>query len=366
MNRWLFDNDVKNRLSRHMLFFLLTVLGFAAVLFLRSDNENFLTLFRLTFINALFFFGYAYITIFLLIPQFLLKRDSLWFIVLFLLIGIAFSTLKLVFSDFIFYSSISPENMNSRGIMNLRYIMVNTKDMTFIVALFCVFKYAKDYLYVENIRKNLEIQNKKAQEKLLQTQLNPHFLFNTINNLYALSLLNPEKSLEVIYKIKQVLKYIIDKSQHELVEFSDEIILVENYILLEKLRYGKRLKVKFTKEGNLQQQKIPPMVLFFLVENCFKHGSSPDTGAPWIEIQVTANENMVSISTKNSVPKKNAAVIKTDSTKKENGIKNLEKRLNMVYSKNGFILKTKEEKNIYSVELELKTNYIGPIREKYR
>ena len=105
---------------------------------------------------------------------------------LFVLVGIGLSAIKLIVSDHMFYSSISPENIQRSGMMNLRSIIVNTKDMTFIVALFCILKYAKDYIYSEKIRKTLEIQNKKAQGKLLQSQFDQHFLFNTINNLYAL------------------------------------------------------------------------------------------------------------------------------------------------------------------------------------
>src|SRR5680860_1691796 len=134
--------------------------------------------------------------------------------------------------------------------------------MTFIVALFCIAKYVKDYMYAERIWKILEMKNKEAKLKLYQSQFDPHFLFNTINNLYALSLLNPKKTKEVIERIKIVLKYITGDTQKKFVDLQHEILLVENYIQLEKLRYGKRLKVEFETEGNLRSQKIPPMILF--------------------------------------------------------------------------------------------------------
>jgi len=92
-----------------------------------------------------------------LIPEFLLNKKAGWFAVLFLLVGIALSALKLVVSDQIFYSSISPENIDRKGILNLRFIVVNTKDMTFIVALFCIVKYIKDYIHTEDIRKQFAI-----------------------------------------------------------------------------------------------------------------------------------------------------------------------------------------------------------------
>ena len=363
MNRFLYDNSSKYRTLRHVLFFLITVLVFTEILYLQNSTENFIETFWITSLNALFFFSYAYLTIFLLIPEFLIKRKILWFIVLFVLIGFGLSAIKLVVSDQIFYSSISPENIERAGIMNLRFIVVNTKDMTFIVALFCIAKYVKDYLYAERLRKELEVQTKEAQRKLFQSQFDPHFLFNTINNLYALSLLNPLKTRDVIKRIKIVLSYIIDEIQKENVDLQDEILLVENYIQLEKLRYGKRLKVDFKIEGDFASKKIPPMILFFLVENCFKHGSSLDAGNPWIRLVVNAENNKLILSADNSKPKTLHENIKKEKTSEQ--LKNLKKRLNILYSPKGFDLKIWDENDSFKVVLVLKDE-IENKQNKYR
>ena len=134
MNRILFDNALKYRLTRHSVFFLVTVISFALIVHLQSSDENFIISLGNTFINSIFFFVYAYLTIFLLIPEFLLKQRVWWFILFFASIGIALSALKLIVSDQIFYSALSPENIQRKGMMNLKFIVVNTKDMTFIVA----------------------------------------------------------------------------------------------------------------------------------------------------------------------------------------------------------------------------------------
>lgn len=356
MSKFLYDNNFLYRGTRHILFFVLTVLIFTGLLYLQQDGvHQFSLTLRETIVNALFFFGYAYITIFLLIPEFLLKRKALWFILLFVLIGIGLSTIKMYVSETIFYASVAPENMSKKGIMSMRYIVINTKDMSFIVALFCIAKYVKDYLYTENVRKLLESQNKEAQGKLLQSQFDPHFLFNTINNLYALSLLNPLKTREVIKRMKIVLEYIITESQKDFVWLEDEISLVDNYIQLESLRYGKRLKVSFDKgedKGEIVEKiKVPPMVLFFLVENCFKHGSSLDAGVPWIKISVNTKSDKIILSTENSKPK---SVLKDkEDVVSGTGYKNLKKRLNIVYGKQGFFLNIESTDNSFKVDLEL-------------
>lgn len=364
MNKLIFENRFKFRFTRHVIFFALTVSTFAIIFYVQHRNGNFPETLGITAINALFFFAYAYITIFLLIPEYLIKRKILLFVLLFLLIGIGFSALKLVVSDHIFYSSISPENIQSSGMMNLRFILVNTKDMSFIVALFCIIKYAKDYIYAEQIRKKLEMQHKNAQSKLLQAQFDPHFLFNTINNLYALSLLNPLKTSEVIKRIKRVLEYIIKESQKQFVGLQEEIKLVENYIELEKLRYGNRLKIEFEKKGETGEMYIPPMILFFLVENCFKHGSSLDAGTPWIKIRVSVKNKTALLSTQNSLPGS-----RLKNQVEENGghgFKNIRKRLGMIYPKDSFKIDISHDDTVFKVALKLKTIEFENSVEKYR
>lgn len=350
MNRFLFDNRFNYQVIRHSLFFLLTVLGFAFILYLQKDQSSFLSVLWLTFGNAIFFFGYSYLTIFLLVPEFLLKRKILLFILLFILTGIGFSAIKLVISDQIFSFAISPENVPERGIIDLRFVVINTKDMTFIVALFCIAKYVKDYIYSERYSKVLEAQTKEAQRKLFQSQFDPHFLFNTINNLYALSLLAPEKTYEVIHRIKIVLNYINEEIQKEFVELPEEVNLVENYIQLEKLRYGKRLKVEFIQAGNLELYKIPPMILFILVENCFKHGCSFDAGSPWIKIDIKAENGKIFLKAENSKPK---TKLKQEDALKGRQLSNLRKRLELIYSPTGFVLKISDKEESFKVEIEI-------------
>lgn len=364
MNRLFFDTRVKFRLVRHLIFFLTTVFAFAFILYTRKEDAVFNDIFRVTFTNSLFFLGYAYITIFLLIPEFLLKNKIVWFLLLFILVGLGLSALKMTVSGELFYASISPERYMNGGIKSLHFILVNTKDMSFIVALLCVAKYAKDYLYTENLRQRLEKQNKEAQRRLLQSQLNPHFLFNTINNLYALSLLEPAKTNEIIERLQIVLGYIVEQSQRDFVGLEDEFFLVENYILLEKIRYGERLKIDLKKEGDFRNWRVPPMVLFFLTENCFKHGSSPDAKEPWISIYVETGNNKATFTVTNSKPGK----ISGNSGKGTlgAGLKNLQKRLDILYTKDGYKMNISETTESFSVKLELKKtrNEIG--RKTYR
>jgi LytS/YehU family sensor histidine kinase len=278
-----------------------------------------------------------------------MTKKVIWFILLFLLVGIGLSAIKLVISDQIFYSSISPENITNKGILNLRFIIINTKDMTFIVALFCIAKYVKDYYYAEQVRDMVTRETKVAQRKLLQSQTDPHFLFNTINNLYAISLLNPVKTIEVVHRIKIVLNYIIEEMQKEYVDLKGEIQLVNNYVQLEKLRYGKRLKVILETEGDLNLKKIPPMILFTLFENSFRHGCSLDAGSPWINALIKAEPEKTYLTVENSKPSNPVDAVSTNKQ-----LKHLRKRLDIMYSPKGYKLEISNNENTYKVNIELK------------
>ncbi|MCK4746923.1 MAG: hypothetical protein KAT15_07810, partial [Bacteroidales bacterium] len=153
----LINQKLLYRILRHVILFLTMVLLFSWVTYYRSgDGSNFLSGFLAVFINALFFFGYAYLTVYMLIPYFLLRKKVVTFIATFILTGIGLSLLKFLFSDIVFYNAIAPENSFPLRTLSLSAVLVNTKDMTFIVAIFAIAKYARDPYILETSIKELE------------------------------------------------------------------------------------------------------------------------------------------------------------------------------------------------------------------
>lgn len=157
--RWVF------RILRHILLFLLLVLIFSWVANYKSASGNrYLQSLLVVLVNALFFFSYAYLTVYLLIPKLLARKKIALFVVVFLGTGIALSALKYLFSDFQFYRAISLEHDMVSGFVSFSDLLVNTKDMTFIVALFAIVKYARDhYLLESNIR---ELRQRGSKPRL--------------------------------------------------------------------------------------------------------------------------------------------------------------------------------------------------------
>jgi LytS/YehU family sensor histidine kinase len=325
------------------------VLIFSLVLYSRSDGQSFLPLLKLTFINAIIFLGYGYLTIFILIPLFLSEQKYGWFALAFLLLGFFLSVIKISISDFIFYTSISPEYLSSKGILSLRYILVNTKDMSFIVALMIVVKYTKDWLIAEKQHQLLQTKYDELKLRLLQSHFEPHFLFNTLNNLYALSLINSAKTIDVIRKFKSILQFSINEAQLKRVPLKKELDMIQDFIEIERIRYGERLRVEYQVSGSTEKLEIAPFILFTLVENCFKHGSSPDAGKPWIELYLQSKEGRIVFETKNSIPTK----CRSNQTFMEKGLTKLRQRLELIYSQR-YSLILKGESMEFSVKLELK------------
>lgn len=350
MNKLIFHNALQYRISRHLIFLLLLVLIFSLVLYSRSDSQAFLPFFKLTFINAIIFLGYGYLTIFVLIPLFLPERKYGWFAVAFLLLGFFLSFIKISISDFIYYSSISPEYLSSKGILNFRYILINTKDMSFIVALMIVVKYTKDWLIAEKQHKLLQLKYDELNLRLLQSHFEPHFLFNTLNNLYALSLINSEKTSDVIRKFKRILQFSIHEAQLKRVPLQKELDMIQDFIEIEQIRYGDRLRVEYQITGSTEKLEIAPFILFTLVENCFKHGSSPDAGKPWIKLSLQSKDGLIIFETKNSIPTK----CRSNLTFQEKGLTKLRQRLDLIYAqKYSFTLKVESLEFLAKLELNL-------------
>jgi len=198
-------------------------------------------------------------------------------------------------------------------------------------------------------RKSLSIQKEKtaAELKALKSQLNPHFLFNTLNNIYSLSLDNSPKTSESIGKLSEILDYILYRCDSKFVPLDNEIKLLENYIDLEKLRYDDRLQVTFQKqvESNVQ---IAPLVLLSLVENAFKHGAGEDGGSPIIYISLTAKQNLFTFVITNSLSE-----TLTEKPKSAIGLENIKKQLDLLYP-NTYQLKIEKQANLFTVTLILK------------
>jgi LytS/YehU family sensor histidine kinase len=204
--------------------------------------------------------------------------------------------------------------------------------------------------YIDEAQKKKLVQEKLAAElSFLKSQVHPHFLFNTLNNLYALTLIKSEKTPDVVLKLSGLLDYMIYKSNDKFVPLDKELEMLESYIDLEKLRYNQRLDFDYELLGVPGSYKIAPLILLPFIENSFKHGAGNNRTNPKIKIRLAVANNCLRLQVINSVPGEK----QNDKDLGEGiGLKNVRRRLELIYP-NSHSLNIQEREKEFEVNLEI-------------
>ena len=187
--------------------------------------------------------------------------------------------------------------------------------------------------------------------KYLRSQIQPHFFFNTLNNLYSLTIDKSDKAPNLILKLSDLMKYFLYETGKEFQKLEKEINHIKDYIEIEKLRYDESLSISFVIKGEIKKKKIRPLLLIPLVENAFKHGARSSKLNGYINIDLKVEGDFLNFRVENSMTKINNKL-------KEQiggiGLSNIKKRLELNYGEGNFDLKNFEEKNKYIAQLRVK------------
>lgn len=218
---------------------------------------------------------------------------------------------------------------------------------TFSLSIFFVFiKLIKDQYLINKKTLSLEKEKAETELKVLKAQLNPHFLFNTLNNIYSLSLINSPITSQSIAVLSEILDCILYRCSGKYVPVSQEITLINNYISLEKLRYDERLLVTFNHALDHNGQ-IAPLILLSLVENAFKHGAGEDTSSPVIYIDLKLINDHFVFTVKNTISKH-----EVPSEGGKIGLNNIRQQLLKIYPNNHIFTITKSD-TYFTAHLEI-------------
>ncbi|WP_299162674.1 histidine kinase [uncultured Tenacibaculum sp.] len=194
-----------------------------------------------------------------------------------------------------------------------------------------------------------QLQLKEQELKFLKTQIHPHFLFNTLNTLYGFALKKSDSAPDMILKLSNLLDYILYQVDKPSVLLTNEIQHIDNYIVLEKMRFQDSLDILFTKELNQKKIEIPPMLLLPFVENAFKHGIQID-GVLKIKATLTTTSNFIEFNIQNTSKE-------TSNSKKGIGLENIKKRLEMLFKRH-YSLKITQQNNNFEVNLKIPLNHV--------
>lgn len=296
-----------------------------------------------------------YLLMHLLIPLFHKKKYVT--LLLFSILSIYFVSVFNIFWRVFFLQKYFPESYPSTHHYEFTWAYINRLDWIFgfyIVYYFRPSLLIAFYRYVINQRRIFKIENEKTALELqaLKNQLSPHFLFNTMNNVYFLALENEKKTPDLILKLSQILRYIVYNGQEKFVPLALEMEQIENLIEIESLRHNPEdISITYNTVVDDDQVQIAPLILLSYVENALKHGLGDKTEDGIIHIQLNADQEYISFNIVNSIPNKSNVTLNEDF---QIGIKNLKQQLKILY-KNEHTLYAEETDNQYEVRLNLKS-----------
>lgn len=225
------------------------------------------------------------------------------------------------------------------------------RDYSLIALAVCIYIIA-DWRKKKKVIQQLAEDKARIEIALLKSQLHPHFLFNTLNNIYSLAIKGSDKTADSILKLSSLLDYLVYQTNRDRIALRSEIALLENYLELEKLRYGDSLKLQLNIENIRKELTAPPLILLPFVENCFKHGGKNSTGAFEILIDLKMESSTLIFKVVNSIHQ--------DKTKNEKnrmgiGLSNIRDRLNHHYP-NRYSLTINNQSDYFTIVLEIKLN----------
>ncbi len=303
------------------------------------------------------FFLVVYPILYFLIPRFLEKRKFFLFaigliLIIFLVGGTYANLLKLNLSSMNSIGDYAGFDLTKGGKNMLPFIHVAGIAMAI--------KFIKKAYLQESRALHASHQKSISELELLKAQIHPHFLFNTLNNLFAHTLRNSDDAPQIVVKLSELLRFMIYESKAAFIPLTDEIQLLNNYIELEKLRYGKELNFSFSISGKTGEKWIRPLLLIPLLENSFKHGMSQQLNEKWISLDIRINENRLIFLLANS---KNSELQIQKNYPKESGIglENVRRRLELLYPME-YSFEINNEDNQFRVILDLPLNNKLPIQ----
>ncbi|MFC1226361.1 sensor histidine kinase [Pedobacter sp. BG31] len=191
-----------------------------------------------------------------------------------------------------------------------------------------------------------ESEKTQAQLSFLKAQVNPHFLFNTLNNIYTLAIINDKNTAPSIMKLSNIMRYITDEAGNDFVSLQKELNCLADFIDLQKLRLTQKTTLLFEVEGDCEKQKIAPLILMAFVENAFKYGISNHRSNKLV-IKVFCEQNSLNLFCQNTMHPD-----KTNTERSGIGLENTRRRLNYIY-KNMHVLNVNHDINWYTVNLSI-------------
>lgn len=326
------------------LLFQLVLIGIVFLFYSFDKNDPLIEgheiVYFLTYVSA------AMVVNYILLDRFLYKKNYVgfffWFFVLI--------TVVIVIEEGVLEKIYYPD---TRG-KHIPNIFFNLLDVLPPIIILSGFKFAWDAVIKQKELDEIKLKAQEGELQLLKSQINPHFLFNNLNNLYAHAIENSSKTPEIILALSDFLRYTLYECKARYVSINKEIEQLENFIHLNEMHLEGRGKVSFSSDIKGVGFQIAPLLLMVFIENAFKHSTSSQSDSIEIDIYLAVNnEGLLTFECRNSFQEQS----NTENLSKGIGLKNVKKRLNLLYPKQ-HSLKTTSEKGHFKVYLEIQLNQL--------
>lgn len=330
-------------ISIHILFWLLYVASeYFANLMHMQPGKN-LRFFQATFLSLPVLILATYFIALYVVPRFL--KNNRWpLFILWLMVVAAFVFFaRIKWAELVNYLE-SGDYFKMPASKMMKNII---RDYSIIALAVCIYIIG-DYQKKQKLNEQLVKAKAEAEIKLLKGQLHPHFLFNSLNNIYSLALMKSDQTADSILKLTELLDYLVYRANMDTVPLSKEVQLLENYVELEKLRYGEKLQVEMDISLRNDGIKVAPLLLLPFAENCFKHGGGGSDVLFRIRIKLHSDDHKIAFDISNSQKKRKEPEAKNGGV----GLGNIRQRLNLLYP-NHHQLIISDQADIYSVSLTI-------------
>lgn len=295
----------------------------------------------------------CYLNIYVLMPFFIFRKKYFSYVVLVLSAIFLMVLLKFNLTYFLVSMEIWPEGPEIINHMTLNYTIDMMIGELYVMTFVTAIKITMDWLREHKRVTNLEKLQLETELQFLRTQVSPHFFLNTLNNIYALAIEKSNRAPKVIIKLSELMKYMLYETKVRRLSLEKEILCVQNYLDLERIRTGEKLEIDMEISGDITDKTIAPMIILSFVENAFKHGVNKNIGHVIVSVKFKIEGDFLYFSITNPKP----ALTKFSKKEKPSGgigLVNVKKRLALGYKSNEYNLTIKDQKDIFVVELKIK------------
>lgn len=364
---FIFSDKWKYRLRRHLAFWIFWWL-FQGILysFVAFYNKNaFYTRLEASILESAVFLivhiFFSYSLMYFVIPRYILRQKYaigiVWVVVLALMAAALSALLSLTIIDQIRRATPGPSSFTGPPrplYVNIHLgLMAGLRGGLTIGGVAAAIKLIKSLYLKEQRNLQLQKENVESQLQLLKAQIHPHFLFNTLNNIYSYTQNTSPEASKLVTGLSDMLRFILYECNQPLVPLSKELQMIRDYIELEKVRYGNELELHVDIPEQTGTLQIAPLLVLPLIENCFKHGTSQILENPWISLQMIIKGNQLRMKLLNG----KSSRMPTGQKASGIGIHNVEKRLALLYpGKHDLTITNDEEVFIVNLKIDLETS----------